>query len=106
MTFHPMKLANLLLTFLLLSSLVSAESVELNTDKPFVFANKRAIQQWDYKVISVELNSSRRRKPTEVLQRRLNQLGNEGWEFVEHTQNNLYIFKRPRLKLKLNPAKK
>lgn len=42
--------------------------------------------KWEYKTVSI--------KAAKVLEQRLNDLGNQGWELIHITETPQYIFKR------------
>ncbi len=54
------------------------------------------IQKWEYKILgrAYELN--------EVMQDRLNKLGNEGWELVAITPSGSFTLKRPLINISKN----
>ena len=56
-------------------------------------------QKWEYKILS------RGYEPNEVMQDRLNKLGNEGWELVAVTPEGGYTLKRPVINISINSEK-
>lgn len=56
------------------------------------------IQKWEYKLIPSNLIAI----DIDIMQDKLNQLGNEGWELIAISSTGIYTFKRPLLSIAIN----